>query len=135
MLDQSADSGGKDLAVMDLFLRTSRVTAQSLGSSDDRRDGNSNPLPQKPVSDGRVVVTADRKILIFDERLLGQKSLLDLAFPSRREFPRRRPLISDRKSLGRFPIGSQKSEEARLVDAQHLFDGRPRKKAFRVAPQ
>ena len=135
VLDERSNGRGQNLAIMEFLLGTFLVATQSLRSTDDRGDGNSNPLLEQPVPDGRAVVTRDRKIFILDQGLLGQESLLDLIFRGCRQFPRRRALIGDRKSLGIVPIDSQKSEEPRLVDAECLFDGRTLQQALRVAPQ
>lgn len=80
VLDERSNGRGQNLTIMDFLLGMFLAATESLRSSDDRGDRNSNPLLEQPVPHGRVVVTGDRKILIVDEGLVGQESLRDLLF-------------------------------------------------------
>jgi hypothetical protein len=80
VLDERSNGRGQNLPIMEFLLGTFLIATQGLRPGDDRGHRDSNPLLEQPVSDGRVVVTRDRKILILDESLLVQECLLNRPF-------------------------------------------------------
>jgi len=89
IMDQIADGRGQDLPIMDFFLRTSLMAAQGLRPVDNRQDRKSNPLLEKSVSDGRIVIGRDGQLPVLNQRLIEPKSLPDLFLNFRGELGRR----------------------------------------------
>src|SRR3990172_6183869 len=135
VLNQCADRGGDDLAVVNLLFWVGKVGAHALGGIDDGRQGGRKSSLADPIPNGRVIVAGDREALVIDQAFLHRQLLANLLLNIRIEPMVALAMIVNRKGIRVTPVLLHQAEESRPANAQSLLHGRPVQFAFNILSQ